>query len=62
MPYYRAVGTIPPKRHTQHRAEDGTLYYEELMAQLRRAIESRTLEDFVAGFYDVRQHGARDEG
>jgi queuine tRNA-ribosyltransferase len=37
-------------------------YYEELMAQLRRAIESRTLADFVAGFYDVRQQGARDEG
>ena len=33
MPYYRAVGTIPPKRHTQHRAEDGTLYYEELMGE-----------------------------
>ncbi|GAB3860643.1 homogentisate 1,2-dioxygenase [Nocardioides maradonensis] len=33
MPYYRAVGTIPPKRHTQHRAPDGTLYYEELMGE-----------------------------
>ncbi len=33
MPYYRAVGSIPPKRHTQHRAEDGSLYYEELMGE-----------------------------
>jgi hypothetical protein len=32
------------------------------MAQLRRAIESRTLADFVAGFYEVRQQSARDEG
>ncbi|MEX0428516.1 homogentisate 1,2-dioxygenase [Nocardioides sp. DS6] len=33
MPYYRAVGSIPPKRHTQHRAPDGTLYFEELMGE-----------------------------
>jgi homogentisate 1,2-dioxygenase len=31
MPHYRAVGSIPPKRHTQHRAPDGQLYYEELV-------------------------------
>ncbi|MBL7496578.1 homogentisate 1,2-dioxygenase [Frankia sp. CNm7] len=31
MAYYRAVGSIPPKRHTQHRAPSGNLYYEELM-------------------------------
>lgn len=30
MPYYRSVGSIPPKRHTQHRRADGTLLYEEL--------------------------------
>ena len=33
MPYYRAAGNIPPKRHTQHRAPDGSLYYEELMGE-----------------------------
>jgi homogentisate 1,2-dioxygenase len=33
MPYYRAVGEIPPKRHTQFRAPDGELYAEELMGQ-----------------------------
>jgi homogentisate 1,2-dioxygenase len=31
MPYYRRVGEIPPKRHTQFRAPDGQLYAEELM-------------------------------
>jgi homogentisate 1,2-dioxygenase len=33
MAYYRSVGTIPPKRHTQHRRADGGLYYEELMGE-----------------------------
>ncbi|MGW0517757.1 homogentisate 1,2-dioxygenase [Crossiella sp. NPDC003009] len=31
MPYYRAVGSIPQKRHTQFRDPDGKLYAEELM-------------------------------
>ena len=33
MPYYRSAGDVPPKRHTQHRAPDGTLYFEELMGE-----------------------------
>jgi homogentisate 1,2-dioxygenase len=33
MPYYRAAGTIPPKRHTQHRSPTGDLYFEELMGE-----------------------------
>ena len=33
MPYYRSVGHVPQKRHTQHRAPDGTLYFEELMGE-----------------------------
>ncbi|GAB2977875.1 homogentisate 1,2-dioxygenase domain-containing protein [Nocardioides montaniterrae] len=33
MPYYRSSGNIPPKRHTQHRAPTGELYYEELMGE-----------------------------
>jgi homogentisate 1,2-dioxygenase len=28
--FYAARGSIPPKRHTQHRAPDGSLYAEEL--------------------------------
>ena len=33
MPYYRNIGNVPPKRHTQHRDESGKLYYEELMGE-----------------------------
>jgi homogentisate 1,2-dioxygenase len=33
MPYYRSVGEVPRKRHTQFRAPDGGLYGEELMGQ-----------------------------
>src|SRR6201994_1206991 len=33
MAHYRAVGDIPPKRHTQHRKPDGALYAEELMGE-----------------------------
>ncbi|GAA1478041.1 homogentisate 1,2-dioxygenase [Nocardioides aestuarii] len=31
--YYRQVGTVPPKRHTQHRDPEGHLYREELMGE-----------------------------
>ncbi|CAM03215.1 homogentisate 1,2-dioxygenase [Saccharopolyspora erythraea NRRL 2338] len=33
MAYYRCVGDVPPKRHTQHRTPDGGLYFEELMGE-----------------------------
>ncbi|MGC4110925.1 MAG: homogentisate 1,2-dioxygenase [Nocardioides sp.] len=33
MPFYRSVGSVPPKRHTQHRDPEGKLYYEELMGE-----------------------------
>ncbi|OXM72836.1 MULTISPECIES: homogentisate 1,2-dioxygenase [Amycolatopsis] len=33
MAYYRQVGAVPPKRHTQHRTPEGGLYYEELMGE-----------------------------
>lgn len=33
MAYYRQVGQVPPKRHTQFRNPDGALYYEELMGE-----------------------------
>ena len=28
--FYVSRGNVPPKRHTQHRAQDGSLYAEEL--------------------------------
>lgn len=33
MAFYRAVGAIPAKRHTQHRDDHGSLYSEELMGE-----------------------------
>jgi homogentisate 1,2-dioxygenase len=33
MAYYRRVGDVPPKRHTQHRRADGGLYSEELVGE-----------------------------
>ncbi|WP_039827964.1 homogentisate 1,2-dioxygenase [Nocardia testacea] len=33
MAYYRQLGNVPPKRHTQHRDDSGRLYYEELMGE-----------------------------
>ncbi|MFI5729074.1 homogentisate 1,2-dioxygenase [Kribbella sp. NPDC051587] len=33
MTFYRQIGQIPPKRHTQFRNADGGLYYEELMGE-----------------------------
>ncbi|WP_027346700.1 homogentisate 1,2-dioxygenase [Hamadaea tsunoensis] len=33
MAYYRRIGEVPPKRHTQFRQPDGSLYAEELMGQ-----------------------------
>ena len=33
MAYYRQVGEVPPKRHTQFRDEHGALLYEELMGE-----------------------------
>ena len=31
--FYRSVGDVPPKRHTQHRDPEGNLYREELMGE-----------------------------
>jgi homogentisate 1,2-dioxygenase len=33
MAYYQRRGTVPPKRHTQHRDAEGRLFYEELMGE-----------------------------
>jgi homogentisate 1,2-dioxygenase len=33
MPHYRSAGSVPRKRHTQHRRPDGGLYYEELVGE-----------------------------
>jgi homogentisate 1,2-dioxygenase len=41
--YYRAVGSIPPKRHTQHRDASGTLLFEELMGEQGFSADSALL-------------------
>src|SRR3954452_7980644 len=33
MAHYQAVGSVPPKRHTQFRDDAGALHYEELMGE-----------------------------
>jgi homogentisate 1,2-dioxygenase len=43
MPYYRTVGEIPPKRHTQFRQPDGSLYAEELMGEEGFSFDSALL-------------------
>lgn len=43
MAYYRSVGDIPRKRHTQFRRPDGGLYAEELMGQEGFSSESALL-------------------
>ena len=43
MPYYRQVGELPRKRHTQFRKPDGGLYAEELMGDDGFSAESALL-------------------
>lgn len=43
MPYYRTVGETPPKRHTQFRQPDGSLYAEELMGEEGFSFDSSLL-------------------
>jgi homogentisate 1,2-dioxygenase len=43
MPYYRRVGEVPPKRHTQFRNPGGGLYAEELMGAEGFSAESSLL-------------------
>jgi len=43
MPYYRQVGEVPHKRHTQFRKPDGGLYAEELMGEEGFSFDSALL-------------------
>ena len=43
MPYYRTLGEIPHKRHTQFRRPDGGLYAEELVGEEGFSAESALL-------------------
>jgi len=56
MAYYRRVGEVPPKRHTQFRRPDGGLYAEELMGEEGFSSDSSLLyhRDIPSALVDVR--------
>src|SRR5215471_16985034 len=56
MAYYRQRGSVPPKRHTQHRTPDGGLYYEELMGEEGFSSDSSLLyhRDLPSAIVDAR--------
>ena len=58
MPYYRAVGEIPRKRHTQFRSPDGGLYAEELMGVEGFSADSALLyhEHLPTAIVDAQVH------
>jgi homogentisate 1,2-dioxygenase len=58
MPYYRQVGEIPRKRHTQFRKPDGGLYAEELMGVEGFSADSALLyhEHLPTAIVDSRVH------
>jgi homogentisate 1,2-dioxygenase len=56
MAYYQQRGTVPPKRHTQHRDADGRLYFEELMGEEGFSSDSSLLyhREIPSALVDVR--------
>src|SRR3954453_22804244 len=60
MPYYRAVGEVPRKRHTQFRKSDGSLYAEELMGVEGFSADSALLyhEGLPTAIVDSQLHTA----
>ncbi len=56
MAYYRSVGAVPPKRHTQHRDAEGRLFYEELMGEEGFSSDSSLLyhRNIPSAITDVR--------
>src|SRR4051812_23444864 len=58
MPYYRAVGEVPRKRHTQFRKPDGGLYAEELMGVEGFSADSALLyhEHLPTAIVDAQVH------
>ena len=64
MAYYRSVGAVPPKRHTQHRDPAGTLYFEELMGEEGFSSDSSLLyhRNIPSALMDVRRWQLPDQG
>ena len=57
MAFYRSVGDVPHKRHTQHRSPEGTLYFEELMGEEGFSSDSSLLyhRHIPSAVVDVRE-------
>ena len=60
MPYYRAVGEIPRKRHIQLRRPDGGLYAEELMGEEGFSSDSSLLYHVHPPTVIVKSEGVPD--
>ena len=60
MAFYRQVGEVPPKRHTQFRRPDGGLYYEELIGEEGFSSDSSLLyhRGIPSAIVDARAVGA----
>ncbi len=61
MPYYRAVGEIPRKRHVQMRRPDGGLYAEELMGEEGFSSDSSLLYHIHLPTAIVKSEGVPDD-
>ncbi|MDT4914091.1 MAG: homogentisate 1,2-dioxygenase [Pseudonocardiales bacterium] len=64
MAYYQQRGSIPPKRHTQHRGPDGRLYFEELMGEEGFSSDSSLLyhREIPSALVDARPWELPDQG
>src|SRR4051812_31942151 len=63
MAYYQRRGSIPPKRHTQHRRPDGRLYFEELMGEEGFSSDSALLyhREIPSAVRDIRTWELSDQ-
>ena len=63
MPYYRRLGEVPHKRHTQFRKPDGSLYAEHLMGEEGFSAESALLyrEASPAALVDAKSWTGGDD-
>src|SRR5258708_6688342 len=63
MAYYQRQGSVPPKRHTQHRSPDGRLYYEELMGEEGFSSDSSLLyhREIPSALVDARTWALPDQ-
>ena len=64
MAHYVSVGSVPRKRHTQHRRPDGGLYYEELMGEEGFSSDSSLLyhREIPSAIVDARPWTVPDQG